>query len=264
MTSEPSAFGLELRRWRRARRHSQLALSVAADVSQRHLSHLETGRSRPSRAMVLRLAEALDVPLRERNELLGAAGFAPGFPRRSLDDADLGGVRALLGAVLDAHDPAPAYVVDRGWDLVLGNAATTRLTGLLPDPGAAAAAARGNVLRLLLHPASLRPHVVNLGEVAAVLVGRLRREVAAHGGSAPLAALLGEVEALVADVASTTTAPRDPVVPLHLDLGGRPWRFVTMISTIGAAHDVTLEELRLETLLPMDAPTRAALDEMAD
>lgn len=260
-----SAFGRELRRWRDARRRSQLELSISADVSQRHLSHLETGRSNPSREMVLRLAEALDLPLRARNELLGAAGFAAAFPDRGLEDTEATQVRRVLQGVLDAHDPAPAYVVDRTWDLVLANEATARLTGLLPDPAAAAAAAGGNVLRLLLHPEGLRPHVVNFGEVSTVLLQRLRREVAAHGGDDHLAALLVDAEGLAGAAATPRVEPSagDLAVPLHLELGGLQLRLLTMIATIGAAHDVTVEELRLETLLPADEETRAALESLA-
>lgn len=260
-----TAFGRELRRWRDLRRHSQLDVAATANVSQRHLSHLETGRSNPSREMVLRLSEALDLPLRARNELLGAAGFAPVFPERDLGDAHHAQVRSVLQQVLDAHEPAPAYVVDRTWDVVLANAATARLTALLPDPEAAAAAAGGNVLRLLLHPDGIRPHVVNFGEVSAVLLQRLRREVAEHGGDEQLATLLAEAEDLAGTTAPPRVAPsaRDLAVPLHLDLGGRRLRLLTMIATIGAAHDVTLEELRIETLLPADPDTRSALAELA-
>ena len=260
-TATTSAFGHELRRWRHARRHSQLDLALAAEVSQRHLSHLETGKSNPSRHMILKLGEALDLPLRERNHLLGTAGFTPAFPDRALDDADPGALRQVLVDVLAAHEPAPAYVVDRRWDLVLANGATTGIMGLLPDPEAAQAAAGGNVLRLLLHPHGLGPHVVNLGEVATVLLGRLRRELAEHGGAPDLAALLAELEAL----APAPTSPpveakaRDLAVPLHLSLGGHDLRLLTMIATIGAAHDVTVEELRIETLLPADPATRDTL-----
>lgn len=263
-TTTTTAFGRELRRWRDLRRHSQLDLAATADVSQRHLSHLETGRSKPSREMVLCLSQALDLPLRARNELLGAAGFAPIFPERDLNDAGDTQVRQVLQRVLDAHEPAPAYVVDRTWDLVQANAATARLTGLLPDPEAAADAAGGNVLRLLLHPEVLRPHVVNFGEVSAALLQRLRREVAHHGGDDQLAGLLADAE----ELAGAITPPRVPsardlAVPLHLDLGGRHLRLLTMIATIGAAHDVTVAELRIETLLPADGDTRDALVELA-
>ncbi len=259
-----SAFGSELRRWRTARRHSQLELSAMADVSQRHLSHLETGRSSPSREMVLRLADVLDVPLRAQNDLLGAAGYAAAHPAAPLDHTERRHVRRVLQQVVDAHDPAPAYAVDRRWDLVLANAATARLTGLLPDPEAAAAAARGNVLRLLLHPDGLRPHVVNLGEVATVLLGRLRREVAHHGGAADLAALADELEQLAGTTPATRPAsPKDLAVPLHLELGGHHLRLLTMIASIGGAQDATVEELRVETLLPADESTRTMLRELA-
>lgn len=264
-TTATTAFGRELRRWRDLRHHSQLELAATADVSQRHLSHLETGRSNPSREMVLRLSEALDLPLRARNELLGTAGFAPLFPERDLHGTDDSQVTRVLQQVLDAHEPAPAYVVDRTWNLVQANNATARLTGLLPDPEAAADAAAGNVLRLLLHPQGLRPHVVNFGEVSAVLLQRLRREVAHHGGDDQLTALLAEAEELAGAVTPPRVEPsaRDLAVPLHLDLGGRRLRLLTMIATIGAAHDVTVAELRIETLLPADAATRDALAELA-
>ena len=264
-TATTSAFGAELRRWRTTRRHSQLDLAALADVSQRHLSHLETGRSNPSREMVARLASALDVPLRARNELLTAAGFAASHPMGSLLDDDRAAIRNVLHHVLDAHDPYPAYVVDRGWDLVLANEATGRLLGLLPDPERAAAAAGGNVLRLLLDPAGLRPHVVNIGEVTAVLLERLRREVALHGGAPDLARLHEDLVRLAGAV-PPPTAPtaHDLAVPLHLELAGHTLRFLTMIATIGAAHDVTVEELRIETLLPLDDATRAFLDEAAE
>jgi hypothetical protein len=216
--------------------------------------------------MVLQLAEALDLPLRARNELLGAAGFAPRYPDQGLDEGDRAEIRRVLQGVLDAHEPAPAYVVDRSWNLVLANAATARLITLLPDPVAAAAAARGNVLRLLLHPDGLRPHVVNIGEACSVLLGRLRREVIEYGGADDLAALLAEAEEL-AGAANASAAPPtagDLAVPLHVELAGRRLQFLTMIATIGAAHDVTVEELRIETLLPADEATRTALAELAD
>lgn len=265
-TATATAFGRELRRWREARRSSQFELSLAADVSQRHLSWLETGKSNPSRDMVLQLAEALDLPLRARNELLGAAGFAPTYPEHDLEDTDRAEIRRVLQGVLDAHEPSPAWVVDRAWNLVLANAATTRLTGLLPNPEAAAAAARGNVLRLLLHADGLRPHVVNIGEVAAVMLGRLRREVVEYGGAADLAALLAEAEDLAGATGASAAPPTagDLAVPLHVELGGQRLRFLTMIATIGAAHDVTVEELRIETLLPADPATRTALADLAD
>lgn len=262
-----TAFGRELRRWRDQRRHSQLDLATLADVSQRHLSHLETGRSNPSREMVLRLAEALDLPLRSRNDLLGAAGFTGAYEERALGDAASAPVRRALQGVLDAHDPAPAYVVDRRWDLVLANAATARLTALLPDPAAAAEAAGGNVLRLLLHPDGLRPHVTNFGDVATVLLARLRREMVEHGGPEELTSLLAETERLAGDAVGrfeVEPSARDLAVMLHLELAGQRLSLLTMIATIGAAHDVTLEELRVETLLPADEATRTVLAALPD
>lgn len=262
-----STFGDELRRWRENRRLSQLDLSLQAEVSQRHLSFLETGRSEPSRDMVLRLADALDVPLRERNQMLVSAGFAAAWPERGLDDVDLAQVKHVLDALLRAHEPYPAYVVDRHWNLVLANDASARLTALGPDPVATAMASGGNVLRLFFHPDGLRPVVANWEESAAVLLRRLRQEVAHQPGDRGLLALLDEV-VQYPDVAGLDTAlrplgPDDLLVPVHIRTGDLDLRFFTTITTIGAAYDITLEELRVEALLPADDATEQALHELA-
>lgn len=245
---------------------SQLDLALAAGVSQRHISFLETARSRPSRDMVLQLAGVLDVPLRACNAMLAAAGFTPVYPGHRLDDAAMAHIRRVLTLVLDGYGPFPAYAVDRHWDLVLSNAAAARVTALLPQPHAAAAASDGNMLRLLMHPDGLRPHVLNWAQVGPVLLTRVARDVAHDPGDARLADLHAELrELLDADGhAAQDARPHadDLVVPLHLAIAGRRLRLFTTITTIGAAHDVTLEELRLETLLPADAATEQALRDL--
>ena len=168
-----SAFGALLRDWRQRRRLTQLDLGLQADVSARHLSFLETGRSRPSREMVLHLAEELDVPLRARNELMTAAGFAPAYTEHHLDDAELTQVRASLRRILTGHEPYPALLVDGAWDLLAANAALPVLTALVEEDLLAPPV---NVMRLALHPRGFARHVVDLPEYAAHLVSRLRRQ----------------------------------------------------------------------------------------
>ena len=256
-TTTVVTFGEELRRWRDARRYSQLALASAAEVSQRHLSFLETGRSRPSREMVLHLARTLELPLRDQNTLLATAGHAPEYAERTLDDPDLDDVRHVLETVVDAHGSIPAYVVDRGWDLVLANAASMQLAALsgidVPlDVGL-------NAMRLCLHPEGLRPAVVEWERFATVLMHRLEREAIERPFDERLAALVAEARTYpgVVDLPDRPPLPSgdDLVVPLVLDTPAGELRFISMIATIGAAFDVTLEELRLETLLPADRQT---------
>jgi transcriptional regulator with XRE-family HTH domain len=253
-TAERPAFGALLREWRQRRRVSQLDLAISADVSARHVSFLETGRSRPSREMVLRLAERLDVPLRDRNPLLLAAGFAPSYPRRALDDPAMSPVREAVGAILAGYEPYPALVVDRGWNLVAANG------GLAPLTAAAAAHLREppvNVLRLSLHPDGLAPHIVNLAEWRGHVLGRLSREVAAAGDEG-LAELLRELTGYPGG-----TEPAGPdgavAVPLRIRLGGRELAFLSTVTTFGTALDITAAELSIEAFLPADADTAAAL-----
>jgi transcriptional regulator with XRE-family HTH domain len=240
---------------------SQLDLAVAAEVSQRHVSFLETGRSRPSPEMAIHLGRSLDLSLRDCNALLAAAGYAPAYPERELDDPDLDQLRGVLTTLLEAYEPFPAYVVDRRWDLVMTNAAATLLTGLVDPPPPPEVAA--NALRLTLHPRGLRPLITNWDQVALSLVRRLGREVTHRPFDTQLAALLDEVRTYPGVDALPRRSPlpsgEDLVVPVELRLGPTPLRFFTTITTIGAAHDITLEELRLETLLPADPETTGFL-----
>lgn len=259
MDTRATAFGPLLRQWRQARRVSQMELALRAEVSARHLSWLETGRAMPSRAMALRLAETLDVPLRERNALLAAAGFAPLYRERPLADPALAPVRAALQRLLDAHEPWPALAVDRHWNLVAHN----RLVPLLIVQAAPALRLPPiNVLRLSLHPQGLAPMVVNLPAWREHVLARLQRQVGVTGDPV-LAALLAELRALplppVTQSASTELPLADVAVPLTLSTPDGPLNFLTTITVFGAPHDVTLSELAVETLLPADAATADAL-----
>lgn len=249
-----SPFGSALRGWRRRRRLSQLDLAIAADVSSRHVSFLETGRSAPSRAMVLRLAEALDVPPRERDELLVAAGLAPAFPRRGLDDPQLAAVRAGVDRVLAAYDPFPCVAIDRHWNIVGANPAVA----VLLDGVAAHLLERPNALRIALHPDGLAPRIANLGEWRHHLLGRLRREVAASG--------LPELQELAAELQSypgaANPAPDAEAVAVTLRVATADGEELTLLSTVttfGTALDPTVAELSMEAFLPADERTAQVL-----
>ncbi len=251
-------FGTLLRRWRLQRSASQLALSLDAGVSARHLSWLESGKATPSRAMVLRLAERLEVPLRERNALLGAAGYAPMFAERSFDDPALAPARAALQRLLTAHEPWPALAVDRHWNLIAHNRLVPLLTAGVP---AELLQPPVNVLRLSLHPQGMAPRIANLAAWRAHVLARLRRQVASTG-DAVLGSLLAELQALPAPADAEpllAEAQLDFVVPLTIQGAGGTLNFITTITVFGAPHDVTLSEIAVETLLPADEATAAAL-----
>ena len=242
-----------LRQWRVRRPLSQLDLAGDAGVSARHLSFLETGRAKPSREMLLRLAEQLEVPLRERNELLLAAGFAPVYGRRGLDHPDMAAVTRALDLVLTAHEPFPAVVVDRSWELVTANASVALLTdGVAPhllEPPA-------NVLRLSLHPEGLAPRIRNLPQWRAHVLHRLGRE--AHLTGDPwLAALHRELTALPGGTDRST--PDGIAVPLRVCAGGGVLSFLSTVTTFGTAVDLTAAELSVEAFLPADEHTAEVL-----
>lgn len=264
--TRPKAFGDLLKQWRRARRVSQLALAAEAEVSQRHVSFLETGRSSPSREMVIHIATVLDVPLRDRNTMLAAAGYAPAYPQRSLDEPDLDQVRHVLELILDAHEPFPAYVIDRAWNMLLANRAAGSLVARLIDP-ADVPLFGGNLIRLTFHPKGLRGSVANWEAAAVSLLDRLEREVAERPTDQVLADLLSEVRDYpdIGDLPDRPLIPQgsDLLVPLHIHADMLDVRLFTTIATIGAPYDVTLEELRLETLFPADEESEAALRDLA-
>jgi transcriptional regulator with XRE-family HTH domain len=240
-----------LRQWRARRRLSQLELAGRAEVSTRHLSFVETGRSAPSRQMILHLAEQLDVPLRERNQLLLAAGYAPVYPQHALDSPQLSAVRAAVRQVVTGHEPYPAVVVDRGWNLVEANASVGLLTAgvaehLLAPPM--------NVLRASLHPAGLAPRIVNLGEWRAHLLGRLRRQLALADDPA-LVKLYQELRGYPCDEPGPEPDPGAVVVPLRVRHEGGELAFFSTVATFGTPLDVTVAELVIESFFPADPAT---------
>ena len=247
-------FGDLLRHWRKVRGVSQLDLALAADTSQRHVSFLESGRSRPSRAMVLALAERLDIPLRARNEILTAAGHAPHFPERSLTSEALVLIGAILKRILEHHEPYPAFVLDGGWNLLMINTAGGRL---IAPFGAAASAGPGrigtNFIKLMCDPNGLRPFITSWSRTGPALLGRLRREAAANPGG-PVEQLLREllVKNVFPPIADIDNGQSDATIPVELQLGERRVRLVTTITTFGTPQDVALQELRIEMSFPAD------------
>lgn len=255
-TNRRRPVGELLRRWRGLRRMSQFDLALEAGVSPRHLSFVENGRSSPRRGTLLRLAESLDLPLRERNELLLAAGYAPVYSASSLDAPEMSAVRGAVRKVLAGHEPYPAVVVDRGWNLVDANAGVSLLTaGVSPELLAPPA----NVLRMSLHPEGMANRIINLGEWRAHILDRLRRQVAISDDR-DLARLLDELCAYPCeDPESDIEAPDGIVVPLRVRDGGRELSFIGVVSTFGTPLDVTVSELAIESFFPADEETAAAL-----
>jgi transcriptional regulator with XRE-family HTH domain len=253
LTLQTPPVGAYLRQWRQRRRLSQLDLACEAEVSTRHLSFLETGRSTPSREMVLRLAERLQVPMRDRNVLLMAAGFAPIYPERPLEDSQLDAARTAIDLVLASQMPYPAFALDRAWRVIASNGALPQIyegvaAELLEPPV--------NVMRLCLHPRGLAPRIVNLTEWADHLLHRLRQE-ADLSGDPTLAALLAEV---------TDYAPRGgdagrrdgklPVLlPLRLATSAGVLSFFSTTMVFGSAAEITLSEMAVELFFPADAET---------
>jgi transcriptional regulator with XRE-family HTH domain len=252
-------LGALLKEWRARRRLSQLDLALEAGVSARHLSFVETGRSKPSREMVLHLAEQLEVPLRDRNQLLLAAGYAPAYQQHAIDAPEMAPVRSALKRVLDGHDPYPAIVIDRWWNLVDANASLGVLlegvsTELLEPPV--------NALRLALHPDGAAPRIANLGEWRAHLLARVERELAITGDDR-LRALYDEVAAYPGPDAGGRADLIDPgaeiALPLSIRAGGEELHFFSTIATFGTAVDVTVAELSIEAFFPADERTANAL-----
>ena len=257
----PRNFGSLLRDWRNRRSMSQLALAAEAEISQRHLSFMESGRSTPSRNMVLHIAEQLGVPLRERNAMLAAAGFAPVFPERRLDDPEFAAARTAIEAVLARHEPFPALAFDRHWNLVHANAGiTTMLAGVGPD----LLAPPTNVLRLTLHPDGLAKRIVNYREWRAHVLHRLGEQVTQTGDS-DLLALRNELKAYPVPPgaapyrAGTTTMTSALAVPFRLFTPDGVLSFISTTTVFGTALDVTLSEIAIEAFFPADDETRDQL-----
>jgi transcriptional regulator with XRE-family HTH domain len=257
VATTPNNAGALLREWRQRRRLSQLDVALRSAVSARHLSFIETGRARPSREMVLHLAQRLEIPLRERNRLLLAAGYAPGFSERALDDRNMTHVREAIERLLGANDPNPALVVDRHWNLVAANGGVDFVVrGVAPELLAAPA----NVYRIALHPNGLAPRIHNLSEWSAHMLTRLRRELDV-APDPELRALYEEVTAYPG--VQTTYEPRfeaDAMMLIHtLELDDVKLRLFSAVTTFGTAREITLPELSIESFFPADAETAATL-----
>lgn len=268
MVTTARRFGAELKRWRTHRRFSQLQLAAAADVSQRHLSYLETGRAKPSREMVIHLATTLDVPLRSQNELLISAGFAPAFSETPLEAPAMDQVRLVVDFLLDAHEPYPAIVVDRRWNIIASNSAATRLVARLLNAARAPVGDAPNLARLTFHPEGLRTVTVGWDATAGAALLRLEREVVDRAGDEALAELVNEVLRYpgIAELRREPSLPvgEDLLLPIHYRTDDFEARLFSTFATIGAAYDVTLEELRLETFFPVDAASDEALKRLAE
>jgi transcriptional regulator with XRE-family HTH domain len=254
-TTEPR-IGLLLRDWRQRRRLSQLDLALEAGVSTRHLSFVETGRSRPSPEMVLHLADRLEVPLRERNQLLLAAGYAPRYGSRSLDDPELARVRDALGHVLAGHEPYPAIAVDRCWNLVMSNSALDPLLeGVAPE----LLVPPVNCMRLALHPEGLAPRIINLGDWRGHLLHRLTRELQLTGDP-ELEVLLEEMQGYPGPVSPHAPDANAIMVELRLATAdGGELAFFSTITIFGTSRDVTVSELSVEAFFPADPETAERL-----
>ena len=257
MSAHPSAVGDLLRHWRQRRHLSQLDLAVEVEVSTRHLSFMETGRAVPSRQMLLRVAERLEVPLRERNKLLLAAGYAPMFSEHGLEADAMSTVREAIQRVLSAHEPYPALAVDGHWHLLDANRAVAPLMA-----GAAPwlLASKINVLRLSLHPEGIASQIENLGEWRAHVLHRLQRQCE-QTGDPFLATLYDELAGYPVPVEATTAdhAAGAIAVPLRLRTPAGVLSFLSATMVFGTPRDVTLSEIAIETFLPADALTAAAL-----
>lgn len=247
------------------RRLSQLDLALESGVSQRHLSFLESGRANPSRAMVLQLSELLEVPLRERNTWLVAAGFAPVFQARTLDDPQMSQVMSAVHLMLRNHEPYPAIAFDRAWNIRLANQSFDRLVAMLDiDPWVQIGGTQRNLMRLFFHPNGIKPYVANWTTIAPLIWHRARREAEAVGGQdmkAVLAELVPHQEPEA--FAGLEEVALLPVLPLVVEKGGFRLSLFTVIATFGTAQDVTTDELRIESLFPADEETARLFDAMA-
>ena len=256
---QPVHIGDHLREWRQRRHLSQLDLAGDAEISARHLSFVETGRAAPSREMVLKLAERLQVPLRERNVLRVAAGYAPAFPQRSLDDPALKSARAAIDLVLRAHEPNPALAYDRHWNLVSAN---RMVMPLLQGVAPRLLGQPLNILRLAFHPEALAARTVNLGEWCSHLLERLHRQCQATADP-ELLKLHAELKAYPIPARSAPLSPDNVAIPFKLRLNGEVLSFISTTMIFGTPVDITLSELALETFFPADDLTAERMRGMA-
>jgi transcriptional regulator with XRE-family HTH domain len=266
---QPDMFGPMLRTWRRRRGASQLALALQSGVSQRHVSFLESGRARPSREMVVQLSTALDVPLRQRNAMLLAAGFAPAYRESNLAAPELLPVRKAIDHILRQQEPYPAIVIDRLWNFIQGNEAATAFTVFLFEgpPPAPPPGKPPNVLHWLLDPKALRPKIANWEEVARHLVSTTYAEILADGGEPKALAFIEEIMGFP-DVPASFRKLRfeerpQPVLTLDYVVGGKSMSVFTTIATLGTPQDVTLQEVRIESFFPADDRSDALFKSLA-
>ena len=258
--NESNRFQTSLKGWRKQRKMSQLDLALAAEVSQRHVSWLETGRSKPSRDMVVKLAEALDVPFRDRNAILNSAGFASLYTERRLEEPEMQPVSNILTEMLEHHEPYPAFVLDRHWNIKMKNQAAGVLFELLGDPEQVWRDVEDNgefnIALLSVHPNGLRRFISNWDDIAAPFLRRLKREALESGDPR----LIEKLQLLlkVAGPIEDDLIEHDlfPVLPLEIDLGEFKLKLCSVISTFGTAQDITADELRIETFYPADEQTR--------
>jgi transcriptional regulator with XRE-family HTH domain len=261
-----SLVGQLLKQWREQRAMSQLGLATEAGISARHLSFLETGRAQPSRDMVLLLSRVLEMPLRSRNELLAVAGYAPIYRETALDAPEMAQVRRALGFMLRQQEPYPAMALDRHWNILMSNEATSRVMGLFLDPAAAAAVGSPNAMRLSYHPQGLRPFIVNWEATAAAFIQWLHRDLL-RTGDAGTRRLLDELLSYPDVPRKLRTLDLDasavPFLAIELRKGDTHLRFFTTLAGLGTPYDITLHELRVECFFPADEATAEACRRLA-
>lgn len=257
-----SEIGVLLKRWRQIHGLSQLDLALAAESSARHVSFIETGRSRPSREMVLKLCDVMKLPLRERNRLLNAAGFSPAYKETSLDQDRLGQVKRVLDCILENQEPYPALVMNRCFDILMINHSGAKLMNMLGmQMGGTAGPA--NLLRMTLHPDGFKKIVKDWEQAASHIIHRAHRQVRGTGEDDPLAALLKEVLAYpgVPTEWNVDDPSHDapPVLPIEFDFGGITFSWITTIASFGTPQDVTAEEIMVESMFPANKETEEAV-----
>ncbi|MDX5372796.1 MAG: helix-turn-helix domain-containing protein [Pseudomonadaceae bacterium] len=259
MNTAHHPVGALLRQWRQRRRLSQLELACEADISTRHLSFVETGRAQPSREMLLHLAEQLEIPLRERNRLLAAAGYAPLYSQHRLDDPALAAARAAIEQLLKAHEPYPALTIDRQWNLLAANAAVAPFLAGVP---AELLGPPLNVLRISLHPHGLAPRIVNLAQWRAYLLMRLQHDIDISGDP-QLEALQEELLGYPAPAEKAEPVPENVLMPLQFRTEQGVLSLISTVTVFGTPNDVTLAELALETFFPADQASAEYLRQLA-
>lgn len=259
--NQPDTFKESLRDWRKQRRMSQLDLALIADVSQRHISWLETGKSRPSRDMVIKLCDAMDVPLRDRNPLLNNAGFASLYSHKALDEPSMVPITKLLQTILTHHDPLPAYVIDRYWNIKMQNNASKTMFEVAGDPNllwnAVGDNGQRNIALLTVHPNGLRNIIQNWADIAGPFMLRLKNEML-DSDDPLLQQRYEQLENYCSDTDLMATHVDEhvlPVLPIRFEMGEKILSLYSVISTLGTAQDITANELRIETFYPCDTLT---------